>query len=155
MANAFISFMLHIFVFVHSFRFVRTFICLPTNSLSSLARKKFLFESRTTICILLLCRSIRTQTFIYFVCVVRTIYPLVQNICYNNNNNNNENNKSKSSSNDSSSSSSSNSNTNRIEIMKTLLAALLLFDTVYGRAKIERREMETLLSVGVSQQRLF
>lgn len=41
MANAFISFMLHIFVFVHSFRFVRTFICLPTNSLSSLARKFF------------------------------------------------------------------------------------------------------------------
>lgn len=63
MANAFISSMLHIlyteFLFIRLVGFVRfvyTFICLPqpTNSLSSLTRK-FIFESRTTICILLLC----------------------------------------------------------------------------------------------------
>lgn len=41
----------------------------------------------------------------------------------------------------------------RIEIMKTLLAALLLFDTVVGwNREASRQEMDMLLSVGVSQR---
>lgn len=47
-----------------------------------------------------------------------------------------------------------NQHTHRIEIMKTLLAALLLYSThteCVVSLSIERREMDTLLSVGVSQ----
>lgn len=69
------------------------------------------------------------RTIHFILCGTRTFYPLVHA------NNNNQ-------------------HTHRIEIMKTLLAALLLYSThteCVVSLSIERREMDTLLSVGVSQ----
>lgn len=101
----------------------------PNSRLSPIDKRKFLYlkvEQRFVFGWLV---QFQYERKAYILCGTRTFYPLVHA------NNNNQ-------------------HTHRIEIMKTLLAALLLYSThteCVVSLSIERREMDMLLSVGVSQ----